>query len=149
MNSQFENNASADAQRVDLTEIIQDPALSLNKLSHHTIHHDEMIALVDVFDPKEVYVSPAALMEIKRAYLTVPCLIQEYANNYVEKLFRKATRSNDKGKFILDPLASTYTHSLRGGGALVVHGVTVKNGEQFTRRLTIHFDEKMSKGEAK
>jgi hypothetical protein len=146
MNSQFENNASADAKRVDLTETMQDASLCLSLQAQHDILLAALVANVTVYDLDEVLATDAALLAIKRAYLTVPYVIQLYANNYVEKLFRVATRGNDKGRLILDPSASEYTHSLKCGSALVVQGETIKKGEHFTRRLVVSLKSAVNAG---
>jgi hypothetical protein len=148
MNSQFEKNALNGAQRVDLTEIMQDASLSLNPLAQQDIRLAELAAKVKVYDPDEVFATDAALSAIKRAYLTVPYLIQLYANNYVEKLFRVATRGNDKGRLILDSSASTYLHKLNNGGALVVQGETVEVDGALTRRLTVSCCDEQTQGGA-
>jgi hypothetical protein len=148
MNSHFENNTSVDAQLVDLTETMEDASMSLNLQAQHDIHLAELVANVKVYDPKEVFATDAALSAIKRAYLTVPYLIQQYANNYVEKLFRVATRGNDKGRLILDSSASTYLHKLNNGGALVVQAETVDKNGQYARRLIIATEPEVSREQA-
>ena len=137
MNSETDSPTPINAVRVDLTETKQDTTLSLAKRRQRYIHQNELLAHIGVYDLDQVFATDTALAAIKSGFLTVPYLIELYADNYVDKLFRKATRGNDKGKLILDPEASTFVHHLRDGNELIVQGETVEVNGTYTRRLTI------------
>lgn len=143
-----ENHRFNNVERVDLTEAKKDTTLSLSKYGQRYVHHDGLLAQVGVYDLDQVFATATALAAIKSGYLTVPYLIELYADNYVDKLFRKATRGNDKGKLILDPEASTFVHQLRDGNELIVKGETVEVNGTYTRRLTISCRDEFAQGGA-
>jgi hypothetical protein len=124
-------------ERLDLSNAINDESLSIRQLAYMQIHGDEAVAEVHVFDLKQVYSNVTAKSAIKNAYITELFLIEAFAQSYRDHLFRKLTRGNEKGLFVLDPAASTYVHRLRDGTELVVQAETVEVEGTYTRRLTI------------
>lgn len=149
MNLHIETGISQHTEHVDLSETKRDSTLSLNKHGQYRVCHDGLLAQIEVYDLDQVFATAQALLAIKTGYLTVPYLVELYANNYVKKVFRMATRGNDKGKLILDPTASTFIHCLRDGTELVVEAKTIEVDEKQTRRLTISCRDQIADGGAR
>ena len=146
MNLHIENQTTNYSERVDLSDIVQDTTLSLHPHAEHTLLQSTLCAKIEVFNLTQVYATATALLSIKRASQTVPLVIEQYAKNYVTKLFRAASRGNDKGLLVLDPTASTYAHRLNDGNELVVQGETIEVDGNYTRRLTITCCDKQAQG---
>lgn len=136
------------AERLNLADVICDESLSVHRLSRFAIRLHEISADVEVFDLDQVFATPSAKAAIKRAYLTPLFLVEQYARHYTNGVFRPVTRGNDKGRFILDPLASNYVRQLGDGSVLIVKGATIKVDGHATRTLTISCGDLSSAGEA-
>lgn len=149
LNLQIENQTSKHAEQVDLSDIVQDTTLSLHPHAEHNLQQSTLCAKIEVFNLTQVYATSSALLSIKRASQTVPFVIQQYAKNYAAKLFRAASRGNDKGLLVLDPTASTYVHRLSDCNELIVLGETVEIEGYYTRRLTISCRDEQLHGGAK
>jgi hypothetical protein len=150
-NSPIARNEAPDAsgvQKLDLSHALNDSSLSIHKLAVMSVNCAELVGEFRVFDSQTVNVSPDALRAIEQSYLTPLFVIEAFALNYRKKLLRKLTRGNEKGRMILEPIASSYEHPIASGGALVVRAETVENDGQFTRRLTITFAKAMQEGGA-
>jgi hypothetical protein len=146
MNLHIENQPSNFAERVDLSEIVEDTTLSLHPHADHNLQQSTLCAKIEVLNLTQIYATATALLSIKRASQTVPFVIEQYAKNYAAKLFRAASRGNDKGLLVLDPTASTYVHRLSDGNELVVQGETIQVDGEYTRRLTISCRNELTLG---
>jgi hypothetical protein len=146
MNFETKPPTISETEHVDLSSMMQDSTLPLHQQAVHRFQQQGVCAEIRVFDLSQVHATPAASAAVKRAFLTPPYLIEQYARHYVSALFRAATRGNDKGKLILDPEASTYVHRLSNGNELVVQGETVEVDGAFTRRLTIACRSELTQG---
>jgi hypothetical protein len=139
---------SSGLQKLDLSHAINDSSLSIHLLASMSVHCREAVGSIPVFDLDNVYASPDARRAIEQSYITALFVVEAFARNYRQKLFRKLTRGNEKGHTILDPDASTFTHLIASGGALVVRAETVEHEGQFARRLTIAFAKETVVGSA-
>jgi hypothetical protein len=146
MNPHIENQTKNYSERVDLSDIVQDTDLSLHPHAEYNLEQRTLCAKIEVFNLTQVYATTTALLSIKRSSQTVPFVIEQYAKNYTTKLFRAASRGNDKGLLVLDPTASTYAHRLSDGNELVVQGETIEVDGNYTRRLTITCCDKQTQG---
>lgn len=100
MNPHIENQTKNYSERVDLSDIVQDTTLSLHPHAEYNLEQSTLCAKIEVFNLTQVYATTTALLSIKRASQTVPFVIEQYAKNYTAKLFRAASRGNDKGLLI-------------------------------------------------
>jgi hypothetical protein len=146
MNPHIENQTKNYSERVDLSDIVQDTDLSLHPHAEYNLEQSTLCAKIEVFNLTQVSATTTALLSIKRSSQTVPFVIEQYAKNYTTKLFRAASRGNDKGLLVLDPTASTYAHRLSDGNELVVQGETIEVDGNYTRRLTITCCDKQTQG---
>ena len=147
MNSHTDKQFPEKAELVDLTEILKDKTYSLHQLAQHTIQSNDLCGHIVVVDLNQVFATDTAITAIKRAYLTIPLLIERYAKRNTELLLRELTRGSKKGLFVVDPRASIYEHFLEKNLSIVVQGETIEVDGANTRRLTITCRNNQIQGE--
>ena len=108
--------------RIDLNSIQQDKSLSLHKLLELYIADDSCVAIIEIINLQQVYISEAASAALERCYITPAFMLDRFASQYKANVLVEITRGNLKGVQYINPKANEYSHPTEDGMEIVVSG---------------------------